>query len=137
MKKNRKVSQKMSVVAEHTMHVGAVVLTLFVMVIVNLLARSSCSQLSDAIGKKEETLKRLENERKRESARWEEMKTPERLETALRKMGLSMRYPHADQVIYMSADGRPKPAQIAVAKAQQRLASRAASTARYQGVRRR
>lgn len=137
MRKNRKVSQKMSVIAEHTMHVGAVVLALFVMVIVNLLARSSCSQLHDAIGKKEEALKRLENERQRESARWEEMKTPERLEAALRKMGLAMRYPHADQVIYMTSDGRPKPAQIAVAKAQQRLAERAASTAQYRVARRR
>ena len=137
MGKNKRIPQKMSVIAEHTMHVGAVLLSVFAMAIVNLLARSSCSQLQEAIGAKEKGLERLENERQRESARWEEMKTPERLEGALRRMGLAMRYPHADQVIYMAADGRPRPAQLAVAKAQQRLAERAAATAQVRPVSRR
>lgn len=137
MGKNKKIPRRMSVIAEHTMHVGAVLLSVFAMVIVNLLARSSCTQLNNAINEKDNVLARLENERQRESARWEEMKTPERLEGALRRMGLAMRYPHADQVIYMAADGRPRPAQLAVAKAQQRLAERAAATAQVRPVSRR
>ena len=131
MKKNRKMPQKMSVIAQNSVHMGTVILMLALMAIVNYLARSTCTQLTTSIREKEKALGRLEDERQRESARWEEMKTPERLETALRRMGLAMRYPHADQVIYMTGDGRPKPAQIAVAKAQQRLAARNTATASY------
>lgn len=131
MKKNRKRPKRLSVVAEHTMHVGVVMLMLFVMVIVNLMAKSNCKQLNDAIHKKSIQLEKLENERQREVARWEEMKTPERLEMALKRMGLAMHLPHPDQVIYMTSDGRPKPAQIAIAKAQRRLQEKATATASY------
>ena len=129
MKRNRKVPKKMSAVVACTMYAGAVMLTLFVMVIVNLLASSSCGQLERSTKEKERQLERLEDERQRESARWEQMKTPERLEMALRRMGLAMRFAHAEQVIYMTADGQPKPAQISVALAQRRLNEKGMATA--------
>ena len=126
----------MSVVAQHTAQIGAVMLMMFVMVIVNLLASSSCSQLMKSIGEKERTLNRLEDECKRESARWEEMKTPEKLELALNRHGLAMRYPKSSQIVRMRPDGRPVPGQLSVAKAVQR--AKASCTASYQsGARRR
>ena len=75
MKRNRKRSKKMSVIASHSMYVGAVIMMLFVMVIVNLLASSSCDHLLKSIGEKERQLKRLDDEYVRESARWEGMLT--------------------------------------------------------------
>lgn len=120
MRKNRKIPKKMSVMASNTMHFGAVIVVLFVMVIINLLASSSCQQQLKTIGEKERMLAKLEEERVRESARWEEMKTPEKLESALLRHGLAMRYPRPEQVVRMKADGKPYPGQLSVAKAYQR-----------------
>lgn len=119
-RRNRKISKRMSVIAGRSMQIAAVMLILFVMVIVNQLASSNCDQLTKAIREKERQLAKLEDERSRESARWEEMKTPEKLESALMRHGLSMRYPKADQVVRMKSDGRPYPGQVSVARAQQR-----------------
>ena len=127
MRRNRKRSKKMSVMAANTMHFGAVIVMLFVMVIINYLASSSCQKLMKSIGEKERALNRLEEERVRESARWEEMKTPEKLESALLQHGLAMRYPKADQVVRLKANGRPYPGQLSVAKARQRNGLTAAS----------
>lgn len=102
------------------MYFGAVIVMLFAMVLLNLLASSSCQQLMKTIGERERQLAKLEEERVRESARWEEMKTPEKLESALLRHGLAMRYPKADQVVRMKADGHPYPGQLSVAKARQR-----------------
>ena len=71
MRRNRKRSKKMSVMASRSMHIGAVLVMFFVMVILNLLASSSCTQIMKSIGEKERTLAKLEDERMRESARWD------------------------------------------------------------------
>ena len=126
-RRNRKISKRMSVIAGRSMQIAAVMLILFVMVLVNQLASSSCDQLTKRIREKERQLAKLEDERSRESARWEELKTPEKLESALLRHGLSMRYPKADQVVRMKANGRPYPGQLSLAKARQRNA--AATTA--------
>ena len=70
MRKNRRIPKKMSVVASNTMHFGALIVVFSVMVIVNLLASSSCSQLMKAIGEKERQLVKLEDAKARESTRW-------------------------------------------------------------------
>ena len=129
MRKNRTNSKKLSAVATRTMHFGAVIVMLFVMVIINYMASSSCQQLLKSIGEKERALSKLEEERVRESARWEEMKTPEKLESALLRHGLAMRYPKPDQVVRMKANGRPYPGQLSVAKVRQR---NGLTTAAYQ-----
>jgi hypothetical protein len=121
------MSRKMSVVTVHFMHMGAVLLMLFVMVIVNLLASSSCKQLENVCRAREAELKKLEDEHERESARWAEMTTSENLEKALLANGLSMHPPKAAQIVRMRRDGTPHPAQLSLAKAEQR--ARAASTA--------
>ena len=120
MAKNRRIPKRRSVVMTNTMRVGAVLGMLFVMSIINLLASSSCQQLLKAIGEDERELARLEDARQREASRWEEMKTPEKIEQALLSHGLSMRAARADQEVHMKSNGEPYPGQISVAKARQR-----------------
>ena len=120
MKRNRKISKKMSVAANCSAKAGAVMLAAFVMVILNLLANSSCGQLMKSIGEKERVLSGLEDELRRESARWDAMKTTEKLESALLKHGLSMKYPRPEQVVRMKADGRPYPGQLSVARVEKK-----------------
>ena len=127
MRKNRKIPKKMSVVATNTMRFGAIIVFLFVMVILNLLASSSCTQLMKAKGEKERELRRLDEAHTRESTRWEEMTTPEKVEKALILRGLSMKLPRPDQNVRMRADGTPYPGQLSIARARQR--SRTAMTA--------
>ena len=120
MAKNRRIPKRRSVVMTNTMRVGAVLGMLFVMSIINLLASSSCQQLLKAIGEDERELARLEDARQREASRWEAMKTPEKIERALLRHGLSMRAARADQEVHMKSNGEPYPGQISVARARQR-----------------
>lgn len=117
MKKNRRVSKRMSVNTSVATHMGAVVLASFVMVILNLLASSSCQHLSKTIGEKEKKLAQLDDAYDREEMRWEEMKTPERLSEALRNHGLAMKPSRANQNVHMSSDGTPYYGQLSVMQA--------------------
>ena len=126
MRKNRKIPKKMSVVASNTMHFGAIIVIFSVMVILNLLASSSCSQLMKTIGEKERELVKLEDAKMRESTHWEEMKTPERVEEALRAHGLMMDMPRPYQVVRMRSDGTPFPGQLSVARSRQRVVEQTA-----------
>ena len=120
MRKNRKRSKRMSVVASHTMHVFGVMLVLFVMVILNMLASSRCTQLQTAIGEKQRQLARLEKDRERESGRWDCMCTLDRLEDALLKHGLNMKYTKPIQTVLMDSAGQPLVAQSSVREARRR-----------------
>lgn len=120
MKRNRRVNKKMSVNTEIATHLGAVIAFFFVMVILNLLASSSCQQMMRRIGESEKELARLEDSRNRESTRWEEMKTPEKVEAALLRHGLSMKPPRAEQNVHMNANGTPYAGQLSVARAKAR-----------------
>ena len=120
MRKNRKIPKKMSVVAANTMRFGAIIVFFFVMVILNLLSSSSCTMLLKEKGMKERELEKLEKTRVQESMRWEGLKTPEKIEIALFRHGLSMKLPRADQCVRMRADGKPLyPNQVALRRASQ------------------
>ena len=127
MRKNRKMTKKMSVVATNSMRFGAIVVVCFVMVILNILSSSSCTQLSKAKGAKERELAQLEKTRLQESTRWEEMMSPERLEVALLRHGLKMSTPRPDQFVRLKPNGLPYPGQPSVAKARQRAKRTTAS----------
>lgn len=129
MKQNHATPNKMSVVAKGSMQLAAVLMLAFIVAIMNVLGSVSCSQLMKSVGEKKALLGKLEDEFSRESARWEEMKTPEKLESALRRHGLAMKYAKPSQVVRMKPDGHPLPGQISVAKAAQR--NKAAQTAKY------
>lgn len=126
MSKNRRTSKRMSVNATVATNVGSLLVALFVMVIVNFLASSSCQQLSKAIGDGRKELARLDRERSRERANWEAMKTPEKVEEALLKHGLAMRPPRAEQNVHMGPDGRPYRGQYSVQVARRRNGGMAA-----------
>ena len=120
MRKNRKIPKKMSVVAANSMRFGAIIVIFFVMVILNLLSSSSCTMLLKEKGEKERELAKLEQTRTQESTRWEELKTPEKIEVALLRHGLSMKLPRADQCVRMRADGTPLyPNQVSLRRARQ------------------
>ena len=122
MRRNRKIPKKMSVVATNTMRFGAIIVFFFVMVILNLLSSSSCTQLLKVKGELEREIVKLDDARMRESTRWEEMKTPEKVEMALLKHGLAMKLPRADQTVRLRPDGQPLPGQLSVSKAKLRNA---------------
>ena len=105
MRRNRKMPKKMSVMAGRSVQIGAVMVMAFAVVILYMLASSSCKQLEKTIREKERQLAKLEDEQRRESMRWEEMKTPKRLESALLGHGLAMKLPKTEQVVRMRADG--------------------------------
>ncbi len=128
MRKNRKMSKKMSVMAGRTVQISAVMAMVFVVVIVNMLASSSCKHLTKTIREKERQIAKLEDARVREEARWDKMKTSENLEAALLKHGLAMKIPRAEQVVRLRPNGRPYPGQISVAKAAER--NRVSNTAK-------
>ncbi|MBO5751297.1 MAG: hypothetical protein J6R80_02705 [Kiritimatiellae bacterium] len=116
---NRKIPNKMSVVAANSARFGGIILTFFIMVIFNLLSSSNCTMLLKEKGEKERELAKAEESRMREATRWEEMKTTERIEAALLRHGLLMRLPHSSQCVRMRPDGTPYPNQLSLARAKQ------------------
>lgn len=114
MKRNRKVPKKMSVVAANSMRFGAIVVFFFVMVIMNLLSSSSCTMLLKEKGAKERELAKYEEARMQEATRWDGMKSADKLEAALVRHGLAMRFAHSDQCVNMRPDGTPYPNQRSV-----------------------
>ena len=119
----------MSVVATNTMRFGAIIVFFFVMVILNLLSSSSCTQLQNAKGVLEREIVKLDEARMRESTRWEEMKTTENIEAALLRHGLSMKLPRPDQSVRLMADGTPRPGQLSLAKSKMRTGVAALASA--------
>lgn len=126
MRRNRKVPKKMSVVATNSMRFGAIIVFFFVMVILNMLSSSSCTQLFKVQGEMERELAKLEDARTRESTRWEEMKTPEKVEMALLRHGLSMRTPQPQQNVMMLPNGRPRAGQLSLKRMRMRVGERSA-----------
>lgn len=136
MRKNRKRSKKMSVVVSNTMRVGLIVIFGFVMTILYLLSDSGCSQLSKAQGELVRELAKQEEALQRESTRWEEMRTPEKVEVALLQHGMAMRLPRPSQTIRMRKNGVPYPNQLSVRLAKQQ-GSAAPKAVQYRRTRKR
>lgn len=121
MKKNRKTTRRMSVMAATTMRFGVILMVFFIMVIVNILSSNNCAHLLKQKGQLERELARLNDARERELATWASMKTPQKIEEALLRHGLKMPLPRHDQNVFMNRDGRPRAGQLSVAKAAQRV----------------
>ena len=119
MRRNRKMSKKMSVMATNTMRFGAIILSFFVMVILYILSSSSCTQLQNQKGAMEREIVKLDDALLRESTRWEGMQTPEKLEMELLRHGLSMSTPRADQIVRME-NGVPRLGQLSLRRAKSR-----------------
>ena len=76
----------------------------------------------------EREIAKLDDALLRESTRWEGMQTPEKLEMALLRHGLSMSTPRADRIVRMMDNGLPRPGQLSVAKARSRNGTVVGST---------
>lgn len=130
MGKNRKVSRKRSVVGMHVMHFGGVVVIVVGLLILNMLAESTCGQLMKSIGQKDRVLKARQAEYDRAKARWEATKSTDNLDRALGRRGLMMNFAKANQIIKIDgATGQFAPGQRSVALARQRRDRLAASLA--------
>ena len=120
MKKNRRIKKQYNVTIAAASHLASVVVMVVVMVIINMLASSNCDQAMERIGKNNKVLAGLKNDYKRELANWEEMKTPERINQALRKHCLAMRPARPEQIVRMQANGEPNLGQYSVAQSRKR-----------------
>lgn len=122
-RRNCRKSQTSNVVTGKTLHIGAIVLTLMVAVVVNLVADSQCTQIWDSICEKEKQLVQLERDLQRQDAAWAQMQSPYNLDNALRHHHLFMVQRKDEQVIRMDASGVPRSAQRSVELAKKRLSS--------------
>ncbi len=79
---------------------------------------SKSAMLGQEIRKHEQKYAALEDERVREEARWNEKKTPEKLEQAMLQHGIAMSYPTPEQVVRMDSAGVPASGQLSVVRFQ-------------------
>ena len=140
MSRNKKI-KKNSVLTTGTVGVASLIVSALIMRMYFNVLVSRCGLSNNDIGKAERRLKALESECVREAARWDEMRTRERLNAKLTRFGLEMRYPRQDQIVQMNADGRAIEG-LAVKRRQQRnkigdlaLNSVSPATARSSGKR--
>jgi hypothetical protein len=113
MRKNRKRQLHARVLPHWAASIIVLVVTL---VLGYWFMDSKCAMLGQEIRKHERRFSTLEDERLREEARWNEKKTPEKLDQAMLQHGLAMSYPTHDQVVRMDGRGVPVPGQQSVAK---------------------
>lgn len=122
-RRNCRKSQKMNVMTGRTFHVAGIIVILLFAVVMNLVAESRCKAVNDSICEKEKLLARLEQDRDREDAVWQQMTSEENLSRALVRHGLNMRTPKDEQVIRLDANGVVRPGQRSVELARARLAN--------------
>ena len=98
---------------------AAGIIVLFVSVILSYwFMDSKCAQLGQEIRKHEHKYAQLDDERVREEARWNEKKTPEKLEQAMLQHGIAMSYPTPEQVVRVDGAGVPLAGQLSVVRFQ-------------------
>jgi hypothetical protein len=114
------------------MHLGAIMLTFFVMVVLNLMASSSCSQLTKIIADKEKQLADSKVELSKNIVRWDSVKSSVNLERALVVRGMSMNYPKSNQIVRMDERGRVIPSQNSVAVLRRKKQEQERSTASFE-----
>lgn len=113
MKRNRKRHVRMDVMPKLLV---AWIVTVVSVAIGYWFMDSKCKQLNQEIRKYETKYDGLENARAREGLRWDEKKTPEKLEHAMLQSGLAMDYPKASQVVRLDSKGRIVAGQVSLAR---------------------
>ena len=119
MRRNRRI-KKHSHFKSGATGMGALIVSSFIMLMIYWTLDSQCTSILRDIGTAESKMKALDAEYGRENARWNAMKTRERLDEKITRFGLAMQSPQPDQVVRMQANGEPAPGQIAVARARAR-----------------
>lgn len=120
----------MSVMAAGTWNLLAMIVCVLVAAILNLMAEARCEQEHQVIGNLNRQIKALDDAKVREEARWEELKTSDKLEERLYRNGMKMTYAQPHQIIRMNAAGKVIPGQRSVALAKQRSRNRSTANLR-------
>ena len=120
MRRNRRVKKKYSRFKAGATGMVALIVSSFIMLMIYWTLDSQCASILREIGAAESKVKALDAEYGRENARWNAMKTRERLDEKITRFGLAMQSPHPDQVVRMMANGEPAPGQMSVARARAR-----------------
>ena len=118
-RRNRRV-KKYSHFSSGATGVASLIVSSFIMVMIYWSLDARCTSILREIGAAEKQLKALESELGRETARWNGLKTRERLDEKITRFGLAMQSPQPDQVIRMNSSGKPAPGQLAFARARAR-----------------
>ena len=126
--KRNKRTKRCSEFTLNTVHIAALVVSLFIMLMAYWFLDSRCGAIAQDIGAAEKALAKLDGELERETMKWNEMKTPEKLELALKKHGLDMNNPAPEQVIKMLPNGKIAPRQLSVVRALRRNAGSVSRT---------
>ena len=114
-RRNRRV-KKHSRFASGATGVASLIVSVFFMLMLYWSLDARCTSILREIGAAEKQLKALESELGRETARWNALKTRERLDEKIVRFGLAMQSQQPDQVVHMTSSGRPAPAQLSVAR---------------------
>ena len=120
MRKNRRHVKRFSRFKFGATGIVALIVTSFIWLMIYWMLDAQCTSIMREIGKAENQVKLLDAEYGREDAKWNAMKTRERLDEKITRFGLAMQNPQHDQVVRMKANGEPAPGQIAVARARAR-----------------
>lgn len=131
MKRNKR-KKRYSQFTLNTMNLAVLMVTGVIVLMGYCWFDSRCGAIAQEIADSERRLSQLDGELERETMRWNEMTTPEKLEAALAKHGLDMHLPQPDQVINVKHDGRISPRQMSVVRAKRRNGGDISRTA--QGV---
>lgn len=131
---NKKISKKRSRISTHACHFAMVMLACFAMTGLNMAASSKCNQLMKQLDGKSRELKRLEAELDRATAAWDAVRSPDSLDRALVRWGISMQAPGANQIVRMDAGGRPHPGQTSVAMLRRRAQGALSAVVSASGV---
>lgn len=86
---------------------AVVVVMLVFGVTVRAVLKHHCLALNREIGRLESEQRGLMEKLARDRIRWNQLKTPGNLETALSRHGIAMGYPSAPQVVHMLPGGAP------------------------------
>jgi len=129
MKRNRR-KKRYSRFTLNTMNLAMLIVTGVIVLMAYCWFDSRCGAIAQEIDAAERKLAQLDGELERETMRWNEMTTPERLESALARHGLDMHLPQADQVISVGANGKISPRQMSVVRAMRRNGGEVSRTAK-------
>jgi hypothetical protein len=113
-RRNRRIKKNSRFVTS-SMGIASLIVSGFIMMMIFFAVNSRCAAITRDIGQKEKELKRLSEELAREKARWNDMKTTDKLKRALVKFGLEMNTPREDQIVRIGKNGVPVPGQLALA----------------------
>lgn len=119
-KRNRRVKKNVAFTTNR-MGVIALIICVFLSGIAFWMFDARCVAIQREIGKAEKVVKELNKDIQRETATWSMMTSRSKLDERLSRHGLEMQLQKVEQVVNMNRDGRPKPNQLSVARARNRM----------------